>query len=230
MKQTLSTLIAIALLIGLGALAVLALPHGQVALNPAPAAVAAQAAAPLLEVAAPNATSKYNMIAMPLNASQQFASAGYSFTADGLAALVGPSVQQVLRWNASTQIFEARIPGVDGPNFPLAVGGVYWLLLDSTAPTVLSFVGDVPAAGSISYVLVGGSPCKYNAIMLPLDQASITTADQLAAAIGNVAQVLNWNALTQTYQTRLPGIDGPNFTVKIGYPYLVCMEQSKTWP
>lgn len=227
MKSSLSSLAIVVLLVALGLLTVVALPRGM---EPATAsAPAAPAAAPLLEVAAPNAA-KYNMIAMPLNASQQFSSAGYSFDADGLAALVGPSVQQVLRWNASTQTFEARIPGVDGPNFALAVGGVYWLLLDSAAPTVLSFVGDVPAAGSISYSLVGGSPCKYNAIMLPLDQASITTADQLAAAIGNVAQVLSWNASTQTYQTRLPGIDGPNFAVKIGYPYLVCMDQSKTWP
>ncbi|MCX7706805.1 MAG: hypothetical protein N2204_02200, partial [Anaerolineae bacterium] len=108
MRQTLSTLVAIALLVGLGALAVLALPSGQVALNPAPAAVAAQVAAGPETV---NATDKFNAIALPLDVQTAWANAGYSFTAQGLAEYIGvSSVSQVLRLNANLQGYDSWFP------------------------------------------------------------------------------------------------------------------------
>lgn len=236
MKRVLSTGLAILLLLGLGTLAVLARPGGSDVLTSpgfAPAAPFPQAGGNVPAVAsAALGSQKYSVIAMPLDARQQFADAGLTFNADGLAGLIGSGVHQVLRWEAAAQLFQARLPGVDGVNFDLEVGGVYWVLLDNTADDVVSFVGDVPAVDAISYDMLGGSPCRYNTFMVPLDQyqAGITNADQLAAAIGNVEQVLMWDAQSQLYKARLPGVDGVNFPVKIGYPYLVCLRQNTSWP
>ncbi len=233
MKQTFSTLVAIALLVGLGALAVLALPNGQAALNPAPVAVAAQVAA---GPEAPLGTNKYNVIAMPLDSQNQFSNGGFTWDAQGLAQFVGTGVKQVLTWNASSQTYLSwDVDLGDGDNFSLQVGGVYWLLLDNTAANIVSFVGDVPTQGSVSFSLVrptsGG--CLLNDISIPLDQSGITTPQQLADAIGNTAQVLQWNASTQTFLSWDAVLqDGDNFTIKIGYPYRVCLQTggATTWP
>ncbi len=63
MKQALSTVVAVALLLGLGGLAVLALPGAQVAVNPASVVMAAPLAAP----EAPNGTNSWATIALPLD-------------------------------------------------------------------------------------------------------------------------------------------------------------------
>lgn len=233
MRQTLSTFVAIALLVGLGALAVLALPNGQVAVNPAPVAVAAQVAA------GPEAilgTNKYNVIAMPLDSQNQFSNAGLTYDAAGLGAFVGTGVKQVLTWNANAQTYLSwDMVLQDGDNFSLQTGGVYWLLLDNTAANIVSFVGDVPAQGAIHFNLVrpSGSGCLLNDISIPLDQSGITTPQGLADSIGNVAQVLQWNASAQTFLSWDVDLqDGDNFTIKIGYPYRVCLKAGgvTTWP
>jgi len=227
MKRILTPVLAVALLLGLGALAVLAMPSANAPLAAAPV-VSAAAAAP----EAVDALENYNALSMPLYAANQFTSAGYQFDADGLASMIGPGVSQVLRWNSTGQYFEARFPQLpDGPNFTLEVGGVYFVLVDSTVGDVVSFVGDVPAEESIHFNLTGGSPCLYNAVMVPLDRSDITTADELATDIGDVEQVLQWNATGQYFEARFPSLpDGPNFQVKIGYPYIVCNTASKVWP
>ncbi len=231
MRQTLSILAAVGLLVALGALAVLALPTGQVALSPAP--VAAQAAAGPEGVLA---TNRVNVIAIPLDTTNQFSNAGKSFNADGLAAIAGAGVVQVLEWNASTNSYRSWDPiEQDGDNFPLKVGGVYRLVLDSTANTVISLVGDVPDEGSVTFDLVraAGSGCRINDISIPLDRADITNADELAASVGNVSQVLEWNASTNSYRTWDPvEQDGDNFSTRIGYPYRLCLSEDGaiTWP
>lgn len=228
MKNVLSSLAIVVVLAALGLSTMVALPRGL------DATAAAPAGAPSIEVAnAPAATQNYNVIAIPLAAQGQFSDAGFPYTADGLAKLVGSSVTQVLRWDSAGQIYEFWLPqDQDGVDFNLQTGGTYWLLVDSAAPPVVSFVGDVPAQGSINFSLVGNpSACLYNEISLPLDKSSITNADQLASAVGNVVQVLRWDASTQQYEFWLPqDQDGVNFAVKIGYPYTLCMSQGKTWP
>lgn len=225
MRQALTTVLAVALLLGLGALAALALPNANASLAGAPVS----AAAPVFQDApeATLATNKVNVIAMPLNAANQFTSAGESFNADGLAAITGSGVVQVLTWNPATASYLSWDPAAqDGNNFALTVGGVYRLVLDSAANTIVSFVGDVPAQGSVSFTLTrpAGSGCTINDISLPLDQAGITTADQLATAVGNVSQVLEWNPVTQTYLSwDVVAQDGNNFATKIGYPYRLCL-------
>lgn len=232
MKNLLSSIAVIVLLGALALATVLALPRGMET-----ATASAPAAAPIREVAnAPDAplANKYNVIAMPLAAQQQFADAGVSFNAQGLATIVGPGVQQVLEWNANTSSYLQYIPGLGGDNFDLRVGGVYWLELDVTANNVVSFVGDVPAQGSVTFTLArpSGAGCTYNDISIPLDRNDITTPQQLADSIGNVEQVLQWNPATNTYLQYLVGIGGDTFAIKIGYPYHVCLQAggNTTWP
>lgn len=230
MKNALSSIAIVALLVALGALTLAAMPRGME--TTATASAPAIQPAVSIEAAAPEAAENYNALGMPLDSSQQFADEGLTYDADGLAGLVGPGVSQVLRWDAASQQFQTWFPLFgDGVNFPLQTGEAYWLLGDSTIPTVVSFVGDVPAQGSIQFSLVGGSPCEYNNITVPLDQSGIINADQLSTAIGDVEQALRWNATTQQYETWFADFgDGVNFSVQIGYPYFLCMKTSKTWP
>ncbi len=228
MNRVLTTVLAVALLLGLGALAVLALPGASAPL----------AAAPFVSAAAPDApmaAQNVNAIAMPLDATNQFTAAGVNFDADGLATIVGPGVQQVLKWNATSGYQTWYPPDQDGDNFLLTVGGSYRLVLDNTANTIVSFVGDVPAQGAVKFTLVRptGVGCVINDISLPLDQSAVADADDLAQAIGNVDQVLFWDKDTQGYKTWYPADqDGDNFTTLIGYPYRVCLLSggATTWP
>jgi hypothetical protein len=235
MRRVLTTVLAVALLVGLGALAVLALPNANAPLAGAPAV---SAAAPEFQDA-PAATQNFNHIAMPLNAQNQFTTAGFTFDADGLSKLVGSGVRQVARFNAEGQSYDTWTIdpefGGSGTNFPLAVGGAYWLLLDSTATNIVSFVGDVPAQGSVTFTFVTGSPCKFNEFSLPLDQSAITNADQLATAL-SATQVAQWNAAGQKFDTWTIdpefGGSGTNFTAKIGYPFAACLATGAPtqWP
>lgn len=163
---------------------------------------------------------RYNIIALPLDVTAQLPNA------KALANYLGPGVQQVLSWNPDTQTYRAWLPKINrGSNFVLKPGGVYWLQLESTATTLVSFVGTVPARGTLQWTFVGATPnCRLYDISLPLDQTGITKAAQLATAIGpNLAQVLEWNPNTQTFRAWLPQIGrGSNFTIKAGYPYHVC--------
>jgi hypothetical protein len=233
MRRVLGTILAVALLLGLGALAALALPNANASLAGAPAV---SAAAPEFNPDAPAATVKYNMIGLPLNSTNQFTSAGYSYNADGLGKIVGTGVTQVLSWNPSTQTYLTWDVGIqDGTNFSLTTSNAYWILLDSTAGSVVSFVGDVPAQGSTHFTLTrpASAGCLLNDITLPLDWSSVANADQLATAVGNVSQVLQWNASTQTFVTWDVAIqDGTNFATKIGYPYRLCLSTggATTWP
>lgn len=251
MRSSQTSLAIIVLLAALALATVLALPRGMGAATAS--APAAPASAPLIEPAAPTAA-KYNVVGMPLDATQQFASQGLGFNSDGLADFVGSSVTQVLRWNTARQEFDSWDPVynegvVNGvyttTPFALAVGGSYWLLVNATAPTVVSFVGDVPAAGSVKFTLKGTSPtCSYNAITIPLEQSSLTNSDLLADSISTtqVSQVLRWNAARQEFDTWDPVynegvVDGvyttTPFSTRIGYPYWVCLlagVNGNVWP
>jgi hypothetical protein len=170
---------------------------------------------------------RYNVIALPVDVTAQLPDA------DALATYIGSSVQQVLHWNSTVQTYESWYPPFSfGQNFELETGQSYWVQLDHTAPFVISFVGSVPASSSVEYNLVGANPtCQLNQILLPLDQPGITTAAELAASIGNVAQVLSWDPNVQTFSTWYPDFNfGTNFSTQIGYPYHLCLKQSTSWP
>ena len=253
MKRILSTILAVGLLLGLAALAVLARGGGDI-LTPVKAAPVALAAAQPQTAAAPDAPAtgpNWNAIAMALDSTATLANA------QALANAI-PGTQQLLMWDTTTQAFDFYVPypvypdplGL-GNNFNLTVGMPVMVQVDSTASTVFSLVGNVPPqtgqTGAVQFSLVGGTPCKWNFVSLPLDQGSITNAQQLADAIDvkigggidHVQQLLVWDATStvQAFDFYVPypiypdplGL-GNNFTTKIGYPYMVCVDASTTWP
>jgi hypothetical protein len=96
-------------------------------------------------------------------------------------------------------------------------------------------VGDVPPIGTISYDLARPDPgesCLYNFISVPLHRDDLTDADALAADIGGVYSLSYCDAETQDLTWRLPGVSGPNFPVRAGYPYIVCLDETApaSWP
>jgi len=233
MKYYLAPTCALVLLLTFGSLAVLARPEGVGALaTPVPAAALVPQAP-----AASDPDMRYNVIPVPLPSISQFPSG--KFNAEGLASIVGPGVHQVLEWNPKTGSYLSYIPGIGGDEIPLKVGGVYWLALDSSANSTVSFLGDVPAKGSVKFTLTrptAGS-CIYNDISIPLDflldHPTITTAQKLAEHIENVGHVLQWDTAAQLWRQYTPlGQVGDNFAVRIGYPYHVCLMTGgkTTWP
>jgi hypothetical protein len=155
--------------------------------------------------------------------------------ADTLAGYAGTGVYMVLRHDAATQAIEWRLPGLAGTNFSVQVGDAVYLYLDETAPGVVSLVGEVPAIGTVGFALTPGVPggsCAYNFISVPLHRADLVDADALAADIGGVYSVSRYNAATQDLTWRIPGVSGENFPVRVGYPYIVCLDETAPpiWP
>jgi hypothetical protein len=227
MGRLLSAVIAVAVLLGLGGLAVLASPVGSMPLALVPVAAAAQseiAAAP----AAPAAGPKYNTIALPLDsgitlASQLFADINNTTTSTAL---------QLLKWDPAAGFITYDPLYPFSEDFPLAVGDPVLVLLQGTgASDVYSMVGDVPPPNSVHFSLIGDTAtCQYNFISVPLDKGNITTASELAASIGGVTSALKWDP-DQGYIIYDPTYPfSTDFDVKIGYPYFVCMTATKTWP
>jgi len=177
-------------------------------------------------------STRYNVIALPLNVTAQLPNAV------ALVNYVGSSVQQVLHWDPITQSYEYWLPQVGiGDNFALRVGEVYWVQVDSTAPSVVSFVGGVPPQNTVQFDLVGDEQaCLFNEISLPLDQTEIVSATALVGALGgtaNVEQALHWRADVHTFAFWLPEIDfGVDFATRVGYPYHVCLTSGApvVWP
>ena len=253
MKYYLAPACALVLLLTFGGLAVLARPEGVGApATPAPAvaasAVAATAAVPVepgqqaaaalvpLAPAASDPDTRYNVIPVPLPSISQFPSG--KFNAEGLASIVGPGVHQVLEWNPKSGSYLSYVPGIGGDEIPLKVGGVYWLALDSLANSTVSFLGDVPAKGSVKFTLTrpASGSCVYNDISIPLDflldHPTVTTAETLAQDIEQVDHILQWDPNAQNWLKYTPGSSVDNFTIKIGYPYHVCLKPGgkTTWP
>jgi hypothetical protein len=233
MKRFLTTLVTFGLLIGLGVLAALARPNGDVP------QLAAQAAAPLAESvalaaapeAAPAAAQNWNAIALPLQVS------GIA-KADDVANYINNSanppasgsIPKVAKWDETAQGFIIRNVGspFGVPNFDVQTGDWLFVLANSNAVTVLSWTGNVPAPGSRSYNIVANG---WSDIMMPLDRTE-TKADALAAAIGNITKVAKWDASAQGFVIRNVNspFGVPNFDVYIGYPYWIYSTAAKTWP
>jgi hypothetical protein len=227
-KRLLSALFFSGVLLVLGAAAFMAMPRGDDVLAEVDPLLQAGAAAQLDNQAVTAA--KYNAIAMSLDATDTISNA------QALAnSIVGS--QTILRWNPTTQGFEFWIPSPGiGTNFSTTIGTPYFVQVDNSNPGTFTLVGDVPPqsgqSGAVQFDLLGGSPCKYNFITLPLDYGdTVTNAAQLAAEIGGVETLLRWNASTQGFEFYVVGpAIGTNFSVSAGYPYWVCMTSSQTWP
>ena len=250
MKRLLSALAAVVLLFGLGALAALALPRADAPASVVPVALAAAPDA-LPEAIGP----RYNPIALPLDPTASIS----PFNAQGLLNYIGASALQVANLNANSQALDFwdrslgfgivnGVPIFDPALYPLQVGHPYLVQIDSSLPagTPFTIVGDVPDIGAIHFTLVGATPCKYNEIMVPLDQydQGISNGVELANAIGNVAIVASLNATNQNLDfwdlglgfgivNGVPIFAPGDFPVKLGYPYFVCVNvagNNDVWP
>jgi len=165
-----------------------------------------------------------NTIALPLSDSSLL-------TADDLGAATGASV--VSRWVASTQSFDSRIVDVAGVNFPLSPGEGYFIDLPSDGASMFTTVGRVPYAGSIHFPITRGASCQLNLLSLPFDHAGLSTADELANAIGGIPVISMWRADTGSFDSLIVGVSGNNFATYIGYPYWPCADTSAgntLWP
>lgn len=272
MKNFFSTIIFIALFAVLGFAAYSTIPRGDANIAGSASTFETSSETQRVAAAAPAAALVYNAVSLPLDVTSNWTNQGIAFNAAGLATYVGSPVKQVVRWNpnVSPQQFdtwfvddgEGIVNGnfIFDPNqFPLEVGGSYWIQVDNSDPNldVVSFVGDVPAEGSISFTLKGGTAtCANNQIMVPLDQhdQSIANGVDLATSIANsnslnvndIEQILSWNPTVTPVQFDVwyvadgEGIvDGnfifdPNqFVVEIGHPYWVCVASAgdgAVWP
>ncbi len=261
MKRILFTILFLVGLLALAGMASLTLNGAPAAAvpgqSPDGAADAVQAVAPAseqqIDAAAAEASSapaadpfvqRLNMIALPLHSQAMFAALGHTFNAKGLAAYIGPAVIRVQVWLPGSQTYRASVKPFTLNNFALQSGGVYMVTLDNSDQTlsVFTIVGDVPppsqttpqgTPGRVEYTLAGGSPCKLNQLTAPLDRPDLAKAKDLALAIGNVARIQQWNANTQVYQSSLSPFTLNNFDVRIGYPYMVCVNapgNGQVWP
>ncbi len=240
MKNIFSTFGFMIVLIGLGLLAYIAFPENSEA-DVLGASTLQNGNSEFSEIAGvapetPAASLNLNMIAIPLDVSAQFTDA------QGLASYLGSGISETSKWNAEFQVFETWYPEFDaGDLFSVETGDAIWVLVDNTVTSnIVSFVGDVPPqtgqAGAVQFDLVGGAPCKLNAISIPLDQSSITTESELVTALGGfpaVQEISKWNAEFQVYETWYAEFDaGDAFEVNIGYPFFVCLGSSTAanWP
>ena len=67
---------------------------------------------------------------------------------------------------------------------------------------------------------------------LTLEDGQFDEVYQLAADMGGVYSVSRYNAATQDLTWRMPGGPGENFPVRVGYPYIVCLDETAPvyWP
>lgn len=168
----------------------------------------------------------YNDIALVLNVE------GVK-NASSLANYIGSSVKRVLRYNASTQSFQSYDVGDPDTDFNLSIGQFLFVVTDSTAPASFALVGGVPAAGSVSFSLISGSPPKYNFLSLPLDRSNPTLASQVAASVGgSVYGVIRYQISTQSYQRYDPGDPDTDFPLVIGEPFGLILNPGApaNWP
>lgn len=222
MKRVFSTLLFTGIMVALGVAAFFAFPGGAEQLaQPDPIADAGA------QPQAPAATAKFNTLTVVLDS-------GLGFAADlraDIEATTNITVVQVLKFDPGVG-YTTYDPGNPfSTNFALDVGLPIFLLAEGTAQDTYTFVGDVPAQGSVTFNLQGSSPnCTYNFISVPLDKGSLGFAADLAADIGDVSQVLSFDPDSgfTTYDSANPF--STNFPIDIGYPYFVCVTATKTWP
>lgn len=156
-------------------------------------------------------------------------------TASDVANEIDPngSIIKVSRWRSDIGQWETYVVSDPFSNdFSVSTGDALFVAADSNAPATASWVGDVPAQGSISYSLV---PNQWNSIMIPLDQDGQfdMTASGLAANIGGVVKVSHWLNDIQQWETYIVSDPFSNdFPVRLGYPYFILTNDSPpaNWP
>ena len=166
MKRLVSTALAVALLLGLGALAVLGARGGGDILTPADNVVAA--AAQPQTAAAPDApmavTIRYNWIALPLEDATITKASELKTHIEGNSN-PSVSVQAIEEWQATGQgwrTYDPNLPPILQDDFPMQVGHAYRVAIGGTGTGVTwSIVGNVPAPSVFTYTLVETADTEF---------------------------------------------------------------------
>jgi hypothetical protein len=160
--------------------------------------------------------------------------------ASALAAAI-PDAELLLWWDAAMQNFIYFAPPATGLDFEVKTGTPLLVLRNETAPGAFTQAGGVPSPGDVGFTMVGGTPCRWNHLSLPLEQTDIRNAQELAEAIrgidsGAVEQLLVWEPMQQAFAYWIPApVGGPvgmgtNFAVGIGGSTFVCLNRDVIWP
>lgn len=147
---------------------------------------------------------------------------------DDVKAAIGNGVTRIQIWNYATQRWLTRdYVRNTGPNFPVATGDVLRVRGNNNITTLFTWIGEVPAPGSVSYHFGVGT----NEVMIPLDIQGLTDAAALATSIGpKVKWIMQWNSATQTAEKYFPATGAGNFSVAPGGGYHVRVTAASTWP
>jgi hypothetical protein len=153
--------------------------------------------------------------------------------AKSLAAYIGSSAKFVLRFLPDSQYFDSYVVGYDFTNFSITTGQFLYIITDNTAPASFALVGDVPAAGSVSFDLYSGATAQYNFISLPLDHSNLTNASQVVADVGSgVVALIAFRSDGQYFDSYIPGYPFTDFDIVPGEPFCLILTTGAPiiWP
>ena len=166
----------------------------------------------------PTASTDFNYIGLPL-----WPMAGAPAKASDLKGII-PHCDGVSAWNSGTQTFDLYV-SLPVNDFAVEAGGAY--LVNTPQSGVFTLTGTV-VAGSYALETTGGT--DFNAVLIPLDRPDLTLASRLLADIDGCNSVARWTTAGQGFDQYIPQIPATDFPLAAGYPYLVNVTRSATWP
>ncbi len=152
--------------------------------------------------------------------------------AQSLADYVGPHVKRIMRLGANSSMEYYDPVNHLGTNFTIRPGEPLFVEFTGTTSSTISFNG---LMADYAFTLTRGtSSCVWNSISIPPTIAyPPVNAQELAAQLGGVENMLIWSPTTQSFDYWRPGTQtGRNFNVEIGRSYLVCLGPAArtVWP
>lgn len=171
-----------------------------------------------------NANGDYNFIALSLDA-------GYTNASDLGAAY--SSISSIKQWDPTAQEWVASDDwggGFWSPDNVLNPNEAIFVTIDTPLETIY-IAGELndPA----QYSLVTNANGDYNAIMLPFEQSSLTTSQQMGEDISSCLSVRSFDNVSQTWLSsdNFGGGFWTNvFSVETGFPYIANVSANSTWP
>ncbi len=142
------------------------------------------------------------------------------------AASVGgdiPYCVSLAKWDAATQGWIQHDVGFPWNNFACSV--TMALMTYVSQDSVWTLTGGVIDSTAYSFSLVA----TWNFVTVPLNKLSLTTAALLGGDIPNCVSLAYWDATNQGWIQHDVGFPWNNFTVRVGYPYMVYCSAAGTW-
>lgn len=173
-----------------------------------------------------NANGNYNFIAISMDA-------GYT-TASDLGADY-PNISSVNQWNPTTQSWVSSDNwggGFWSPDNTINPNEALWIVLDAAVEADTIYIAG-PMNDPAQYSLVSNDNGDYNMIMLPFEQSSLSTSQELGEDISNCMSIRKFDNVTQTWVTTDNwggGFWNNIFDVETGYPYVANVNTNSTWP